>query len=50
VRAMREGERPDGAPIDEFMPWRILRRMSDEELGALWAYLQSVPPREFGNK
>jgi hypothetical protein len=50
VRAMREGKRPNGASINEFMPWRLLGRMTDEELEALWLYLQSVPPRAFGNK
>ncbi|HEX3158077.1 MAG TPA: c-type cytochrome [Gemmatimonadaceae bacterium] len=50
VRAMREGRRQDGSAIDEFMPWRVFRRMSDDELRALWAYLRSVPPRQFGNK
>ena len=50
VRAMREGRRPDGTTLDEFMPWRILGRMTDGELHAIWLYLASVPPRPFGNK
>jgi mono/diheme cytochrome c family protein len=50
VRAMRTGVRPDGTTIDEFMPWRYFRHMTDEELLALWHYLRSVPPRPFGNK
>ena len=49
-RAMREGIRPGGAPIDEFMPWRAYQHMSDDDLAALWAYLKSVPPRPFGGK
>ena len=47
---MREGVKPGGAPINEFMPWKIFRNMTDNELTALWLYLKSVPPREFGNK
>lgn len=50
VRAMREGKRPDGSSINEFMPWRAFGRMNDDELRALWLYLQSVPPKPFGNK
>jgi len=50
TRAMREGRRPDGAPIDGFMPWRQFRRMTDDELHALWLYLRSAPPRAFGHK
>jgi mono/diheme cytochrome c family protein len=48
--AMREGRRPDGTMIDEFMPWRYAGRMSDDELRAIWLYLRSVPPLEFGNR
>jgi len=43
-RALREGKRPDGSDIDPFMPWKALSTMSDEEIGALWAYLQTLPP------
>ena len=50
VRAMRTGLRPDGSTMNEFMPWRILGRMTDEELHALWLYLRSAEPRAFGNK
>lgn len=50
VRAMREGKRLDGSKIDEFMPWRAFGRMNDEELRAIWLYLQSVPAKPFGNK
>jgi hypothetical protein len=32
------------------MPWKVYRNMSDQDLRALWLYLQGVPPREFGNK
>ena len=45
-RALREGKRPDGSAIDPFMPWQAFAKMSDEEIGALWAYLQTVPAVE----
>jgi mono/diheme cytochrome c family protein len=50
VRALREGIRPAGTAINEEMPWRGLGRMTDAELRALWLYLESVPPKEFGNR
>jgi mono/diheme cytochrome c family protein len=43
-RALREGKRPDGSAIDPFMPWKALSTMSDEEISAVWAYLQTLPP------
>src|SRR5262245_24231426 len=50
VRAIRQGRRPDGPAINEFMPWKAYGGMNDSELHALWLYLQSVPPKPFGNK
>jgi cytochrome c553 len=50
TRALREGKRPDGSQLDEFMPWRVFRGMTDAEIRALWLYLTSVPPKAFGNK
>ena len=46
VRALREGVRPDGTRMNDAMPWRFIGRMSDDELHALWLYLQSVPARQ----
>ena len=50
VRALREGKRRDGTSLDEFMPWKVFRGMTDDEIHAIWLYLRSVPPKEFGNK
>jgi mono/diheme cytochrome c family protein len=49
IQTMRTGTRPDGFALKAPMPWKRLRYMSDDELRALWLYLQSVPPRAFGN-
>lgn len=46
LRAMREGRRPDGSAIDEFMPWRVYAAMTDEELRAIWAHLAALPAVE----
>ena len=50
TRALREGQRPDGSQLDEFMPWKVFRGMTDAEIHAIWLYLRSVPPKPFGNK
>jgi hypothetical protein len=50
ARALRQGVRPGGTPIDTFMPWREFRLMTDTEIGALYAYLRTVPARPFGNR
>jgi mono/diheme cytochrome c family protein len=43
-RVFREGKRPDGRELDDrYMPWRNSGRMTDDELRAIWTYLQSLP-------
>ncbi len=41
VKAMRQGIKPDDTKIDTFMPWKFTKDMTDEELRALWLYLQN---------
>ena len=50
IRALRTGVRPGGTPIDTLMPWRLTKEMTDVELKALYAYLKTVPAREYGNR
>jgi mono/diheme cytochrome c family protein len=49
IRALREGKRKDGTAINTMMPWKAYRQMTDTELKAMWAYLQTVPAVEKGN-
>ena len=42
VRAIREHKRPDGSAVDLVMPGGFAA-MNDEELGALWVFLRSLP-------
>lgn len=50
-KALREGMRPDGTPIDSMaMPWRSAGQMSDLEIQAVWAYLKTVPGKPFGKR
>jgi hypothetical protein len=39
--ALRTGMRPDGTAINPFMPWRLTRLMTDEEITAVWTYLKT---------
>jgi mono/diheme cytochrome c family protein len=50
ARALREGTRPDGSQLAAFMPWKVFSGLTDDEVAALWAYLRSVPAKEFGGK
>ena len=52
LTAMRTGVTPSGSQLrDEYMPYQSLfGDMTDEEWGAIWLFLQSLPPREYGNR
>lgn len=41
---LRTGKDPSGHSLSEAMPWRDFGRMDDQEFGALYAYLKSLPP------
>ena len=47
VRALREGVRPGGAPLNPLMPWRFTRLMTDDEIAAVIGYLRSVPAQAY---
>ena len=48
---LRTGKTPDGRELrSEYMPWKSYRYMDDLELQAVWVYLQSLPPKEYGNR
>ncbi len=42
--ALRTGVTPRGDSINPFMPWRSIRRMTDDDLRAIYRYLRTVPP------
>jgi mono/diheme cytochrome c family protein len=50
IQTMRSGRNPSGRVLNELMPWPYLGRMTDEELQALWLYLQSLPAMEQGTQ
>lgn len=49
-KALREGVRPDGSAINPFMPVAATKMMSEVEFAALWKYLRTLEPREFGSR
>ena len=50
IRVMRTGARPDGSQADSLMPYRLFKDMTDVELQAIYAYLQTVPAKPYGNR
>lgn len=51
IQTLRTGMSPEGDILDpKFMPWPNFLQMSDEDLGALWAYLASMPAKETGTR
>ena len=41
ITLMRTGITPDGKQVIDFMPWRAYANLTDTELQAMWAYLQT---------
>ena len=51
IQTIRTGMTPSGRILDpQFMPWPNLIQMTDTDLGALWAYLHSLPAKEAGTR
>lgn len=48
IQMFRTGKTPIGRPINQFMPWKEIGQMTDDELGAMWLYLQSLPTQANG--
>jgi hypothetical protein len=47
---MRKAQRKNGKPLNPFMPVENWKNFDDTEMHALWAYLQTLPPRPFGGR
>jgi len=50
IQIIRTGQKHGRAINPEYMPWESYRHMTDEELRAVYLYLQSLPPKPFGNR
>ncbi len=44
IKTLRTGSKPSGKSLDPFMPWRQIRRMSDDDLRAIYRYLRTLKP------
>jgi len=44
LRTLRTGVNPRGDTLHPFMPWREYRRMTDDDLRAIYRYLRTLPP------
>jgi mono/diheme cytochrome c family protein len=49
IATMRTGVTPGGHPLKDFMPWKYFGQMTDDEIKAVWLYLQSLPALEQGD-
>lgn len=43
IRALRSGVRPNGKGLSIVMPWPVFTQMTDDDLKAIWTYLQTIP-------
>ena len=43
VTTLRKGVTPSGHQLLEAMPWKYVGQMTDDEMKAVWMYLQSLP-------
>jgi cytochrome c553 len=50
LKAMRSGMRPDGRVLKTTMPWPYYAQMTDDELRAVWRYLQALPRLPTGSR
>ena len=46
LTTMQSGITPSGRVLREDMPWKAYGTMTDEDLKAIWLYLQSLPAME----
>jgi mono/diheme cytochrome c family protein len=44
IATLRTGVTPSGKQLKPAMPWKYFSQMTDDELKAVWLYLQSLPP------
>ena len=47
---LRSGKRPDGGQVSKVMPFETLANLNDTDVRALYAFLNTLPPRKTGEK
>jgi cytochrome c553 len=43
IKTLRTGKKPEGEDLQPPMPWELYKVFSDDDIKAIWAYLQSIP-------
>jgi hypothetical protein len=44
ITTIRTGVTPSGCPLSDDMPWKSFAKLHDDELQAVWMWLQTLPP------
>ena len=44
IKTIRTGKKPEGDDLLPPMPWQVYMNMTDDDLKAVWAYLQTLKP------
>ena len=50
IEIIRTGKKHGRTINPNYMPWKSYRHMNDDELRAVYMYLISLPPKDFGNR
>lgn len=50
IEIIQTGQKHGRSINPDYMPWKSYRHMTEDELRAVYLYLQSLPPRDFGNR
>jgi mono/diheme cytochrome c family protein len=50
IEIIKTGQKHGRTINPAYMPWKSYRHMTDDELRAVYTYLQSLPPKDFGNR
>jgi mono/diheme cytochrome c family protein len=50
IEIIRTGKKHGRSINPDYMPWESYRHMTDDELRAVYLYLQTLPPKDFGNR
>jgi len=50
IEIMRTGRKHGRTINPDYMPWKSYRHMTDYELRAVFTFLMSLPPKDFGNR
>jgi mono/diheme cytochrome c family protein len=50
IEILRTGTKHGRSINPNYMPWKSYRHMTDDELRAVYKYLMSLPPKDFGNR